>query len=92
MNVEPFGGAGLHELAINEELGGGLKNGRNVGLNFFNSQIYVHPVCHYDPSLITAEKHACCTLSTSVFNDTLKALLSSLHVAAKPSVLQSLYQ
>lgn len=54
---------------------------RNVGLNFFNSQIYVHPVCHYDPSLITAEKHACCPLSASVYNDTLKALLNSLHVA-----------
>lgn len=65
---------------------------RNAGLNFFNSQMYVHPVCYYDPSLITAEKHACCTLSVSVFNDTLKALLSSPYVAAQPSVLQSLYQ
>lgn len=40
---------------------------RNVRLNFFNSQIYVHPVCHYYPSLINAEKYAC-TLSASVFN------------------------
>lgn len=35
VNVEPFRGAGLHELAVDEQLGGGLKDNIGTRLNPF---------------------------------------------------------
>lgn len=43
VNVEPFRGAGLHELAVDEQLGGGLKDNIGTRLNpFLPGYITVH--------------------------------------------------
>lgn len=44
VNVKPFRGAGVNELAINEQLSGGLEDQRSIGLKSLPVWLHRHNV------------------------------------------------